>query len=308
MSSTPLFGATSGFSFSNLKEEPVDEPYRRPRQAEEATEAHNGPLPSHFPEEPTDYTPEEEAPHLRPHTQRRRYAPRTCRICLEKVLPTFEIPEDGFAATFNPTPKVTYVSEDPADGRLISPCKCKGSSRYVHEGCLQAWRHANKDYAQRNYWECPTCGFKYHLTRLTWSLWISSTAMQLFLTVCVMFAAIFLLGFVADPIINLYFDPYGTITSSFTSSPSGQNLDSDFMDDENSTWAVHFAKGLASLGLLGFVKAFFAMSPWQWWNLRTSGVIGGNRRRGDTGRERLENISWGLVLIGVATFLYVRQP
>jgi len=111
---------------------------------------------------------------------------------------------------------------------------------------------------------------------------------------------IFLFGFVADPIINLYLDPYDTITSIPSSKLSDLKL-----EDEDASWAEHFLKGMASLGLLGFVKAFFAMSPWHWWNLRQTGVLGGGgRARRGTGRDRLENISWTLVIIGIATFLY----
>jgi hypothetical protein len=33
--------------------------------------------------------------------------------------------------------------------------------------------------------------------------------------------------------------------------------------------------------------------------------MGGGGRRGGTGRQRLENISWTVVIIGVITFLYV---
>lgn len=111
-------------------------------------------------------------PEARP---RKTYPPRTCRICLETVDPTFEAAAEGYAGMFAPTPSVQYVSPDPAAGRLIRPCKCKGSSRYVHEGCLQSWRHADPEYGKRNYWQCPTCGFRYRLERMKWAAWISST-------------------------------------------------------------------------------------------------------------------------------------
>lgn len=78
----------------------------------------------------------------------RYYAPRTCRICLEVVQPSFE-PLEGVSSIFNPAPKVQYISEDPGSGRLIRPCHCKGTGRYVHEGCLQEWRHADTRYGRR---------------------------------------------------------------------------------------------------------------------------------------------------------------
>lgn len=104
----------------------------------------------------------------------RHYGPRTCRICLDTVLPTNNSPSVNLPSVLSPSPSVTYVSPAP-DGRLISPCKCKGSSKYVHEGCLQSWRHADPRYGRRNYWQCPTCGFRYRLERMRWSRWISNS-------------------------------------------------------------------------------------------------------------------------------------
>ncbi|KAB8290230.1 hypothetical protein EYC80_011098 [Monilinia laxa] len=235
-----------------------------------------------------------------PEPQRRRhYLPRQCRICLETIEPTFEVPTEGIASMLNPTPRVTYTSEDPELGRLMRPCKCNGSQKYVHEGCLTAWRHANSGYGARNYYECPTCKFRYHLQRMKWGHWISSTFAQLCLTLAILFVTIFGMGFIADPIINLYMDPYDTISSL----PSMGGTGPDFLDTEAATWTEHLLKGLASLGMLGFVKMFFAMSPWHWWNIRQTGVFGGRGARAGTGRNRLENISWTLVIIGVCTFL-----
>ncbi|KAL3422427.1 E3 ubiquitin-protein ligase MARCH11 [Phlyctema vagabunda] len=242
-------------------------------------------------EEPPQVAGTENAPR-----NQKYYGPRTCRICLEVVHPTFEpVVDGGLASMINPAPKVSYISEDAESGRLIRPCKCKGSQRYCHEGCLQAWRHADPSLGRRNFWECPTCKFRYRLERLRWSRWFHSTILQLFLTFTIVFATVFVLGFVADPIINLYLDPYDTITASIP-----------LYEDEPDGWIEHFLKGLASLGLLGFVKVLLAMSPWTWWNLRSNLPGAGARRgagRGGTGRDRLENISWMLVIIGVVTFL-----
>lgn len=242
-----------------------------------------------------------------PPKPQRVYPPRTCRICLEVVHPTYHIPtEGGISGLFNPAPTVEFISQEPESGRLISPCKCKGSQRYVHEGCLQDWRHADPAYGRRNYWECPTCHFKYRLERMRWSRWINSTVTQIVLTITILFTTIFLLGFVADPIINLYLDPVATLTTNPLNTPP---LEADFLDDDEelSGWAFHIVKGLTSLGLLGFVKVFLAMSPWQAYYWRNAVVGGGGNRnaRGGTGRDRMENISWTLVIIGVSTFLWV---
>ncbi|KAJ5263850.1 Zinc finger RING-CH-type [Penicillium angulare] len=212
-------------------------------------------------------------------SSQRSYSPRTCRICLETVLPTFQPSE------FLQRPRVVYESEDPELGRLLRPCKCKGSSRYVHEGCLQAWRHSDPKYRTKIYWQCTICGFQYRLGRLTWARWISSTATQIILTLAILLLAIFLLGFVADPIIDLYLGPVDDLY--------------DELEDDAS-WTEHFLKGFAALGLSSCLRALFSFSPIHW-NFRSSSIIGNSR---STGRNRTANLTWLVILAGVITFLW----
>lgn len=140
---------------------------------------------------------------------------------------------------------------------------------------------------------------------MRWSRWISSTIAQIILTLLILFTTIFILGFVADPIISLYVDPFGTLTTNPFASRIEYGIPG--LKDEEVTWAEHILKGLASLGLLGFIKVIFAMSPWEWYSLRNSALLrGGNRNgRAANGRDRLADISWWLVIAGVSTFLYV---
>ena len=259
-------------------------------------------MPGTFYEEPASSPQSNQLPNAKSdntHKPRRHWPPRTCRICLETVGPTFHPPPTEM---FQSSPSVTY--NDPEAGRLLRPCKCKGSSKYVHEGCLRAWRHADPDYGKRNYWQCPTCGFRYRLERMRWGRWISSTATQILLTCFIFFMALLIMGFVADPIINLYVDPY-SVFSPAPLSKGGARLEPMLSDDDITSWPEHFIKGLASLGLLGFVKVLFAMSPWQLWNIRTSGIMNGGGRSGNTGRDRLASISWVVVVVGIITFLWV---
>lgn len=106
--------------------------------------------------------------------------------------------------------------------------------------------------------------------------------------------AVFVLGFVADPIINLYLDPYDTILSS-----DRGVFDERIVLDDEPTWAEHFLKGFASLGLLGFVKVAFSMSYYfRMWNIGGGG-------RGNTGRDRLANLNWFIIIAGIVTVLLV---
>lgn len=260
-----------------------------------ATTGHSEPLQTG--PEATDTTEPTERPSDRP---RHGYLPRTCRICLEVVYPTTQPPSEHLPGFLQPRPHVTYESSDPGLGRLLRPCKCKGSSRYVHEGCLQQWRHADPALGRRNFWQCPTCGFQYRMERVTWARWISSTTTQIVFTLLVLFLTIFLLGFIADPIINLYIDPVDTIFGADIWEYNAILDESDL--GERATWIEHFLKGLASLGVLSFIKALLALSPWHWFNPRSSGVISGGR---NSGRSRVVSISWLVVLFGIGTFLWV---
>lgn len=71
-----------------------------------------------------------------------------------------------------------------------------------------------------------------------------------------------------------------------------------YEDDElSATWYEHFAKGFASMGVLGFLKVLLA-SPFSYFRLG-----GGGRAR--TGRDRVEQVSWIIIVVGVGTFLVV---
>lgn len=235
-------------------------------------------------------------PGATPTQKQRHYKPRTCRICLEVVNPTTEIDDSLAGRVFSSKTRVRYISEDPELGRLISPCRCKGSQRYVHEGCLQAWRNASP-LSDRNYWRCPTCQFEYRLQRLRWSRWLSSKLLRGVLTFVIMVATIFVLGFVADPILGFWDDPFGSLVETLMD----VELNEPILGDEGpGTWYGHFFKGFISLGILGFLKTMLVMSPWHWLNVR----FGGRRRRG-TGRNRVEQINWALVAAGIITFMVV---
>ncbi|RDA89857.1 hypothetical protein CP533_0415, partial [Ophiocordyceps camponoti-saundersi (nom. inval.)] len=234
-------------------------------------------------------------------TRRARYGPRTCRICLDSEQPTFPTDTTSTLGISSTSSRPTYVSDDPELGRLLSPCKCKGSQKYVHEGCLNSWRLANP-MADRNYWQCPTCKFNYRLARLHWASMLSSKWAQVALTLVVVVVGLFILGFIADPILDLWFDPVGTISDTVTSVVSDIEAMKPRLREPSESWTEHFLKGFFSLGFVGFLKSLVAMGPWQWMNLRTSGLLGSGRRRG-TGRARMDNFNLVFVLIGAFTFL-----
>lgn len=61
---------------------------------------------------------------------------KCCRICLES----------------------TNSSEPFSPARLITPCQCRGTSAWVHRGCLDRWRATQED---RAFSQCTECLFGY---------------------------------------------------------------------------------------------------------------------------------------------------
>ncbi|KAL3457383.1 hypothetical protein BJX64DRAFT_268902 [Aspergillus heterothallicus] len=244
---------------------------------------------------PGNFQQAEDSESIPPEPPKRHYPTRVCRICLESVPPTFVPPSEHVPGFLQREPRVVYESSDSDLGRLLRPCKCKGSSRYVHEGCLQTWRHSDPSYGRRHYWNCPTCGFQYRLERLTWARWISSTMTQIMLTCFVLVFTIFVLGFIADPIINLYVDPMETIYY------SEYWEDNSLSDSGPASWFEHFLKGMASLGLLSFIQVIYGLSPWHWFNVRSTTIV---RGRSNTGRSRASSLSWFVIVLGIGSFLW----
>lgn len=249
-----------------------------------------------------------EAAEPQPQPRRRHYGPRKCRICLEDVEPTWE--DAGFADNLlNRNQKPKYIS-DPELGRLFSPCKCKGSQKYVHEGCLDMWRSAHGD---RSMWKCPTCSFQYRLEWIGIGNMVSHWATSLVLTIIVVSIIVFCLGFFADVIVDYVAGPIGLLLDDADdldlfdaryNKLKEELPDMGLSEGLRESWAFHFAKGFWSLGVIGFLKVIWVMGPFNWFNLNTHVNFGGRRRRRGGGRDRIADISWWVLLIGALTFIW----
>jgi hypothetical protein len=212
------------------------------------------------------------------------YPTRHCRLCHDDVVPTVTVSNPSLPAPFRST-TITYISED--GGKLIKPCKCKGTQRYIHEDCLAELRAKSP---QKNaYLKCDLCGFQYNTKRLLIHDILLSWMARMLLTILLVALLMFVLGFVADPIINLYVDPFGTMAGQNYWEPLTVDNIGEKADD--SWWIQHFMKGFVSVGVMGFFKAVLLANPWHFWNLRHSGLLGGSTRT-TTGRDRAVNISW----------------
>jgi RING-variant domain len=225
------------------------------------------------------------------------YPTRMCRICHEDVVPTITMYPPGLPPAFQ-RPLIEYKNEDEY-GRLIKPCKCRGGMRYIHEMCLKNSR--THGVRAGSLWKCHECGHQFNFQRLTLQRYLGSTSVSAAATVLVMILMMFILGFIADPIINLYVDPYDTLVGreDFWSEVELQNA-----NEGVSGWSLHFLKGMVSMGLVGFLKTAL-LNPFQWWNLRGTGWISARSSgTSTTGRDRAANVSWIAIVIGISSAFY----
>ncbi|EXB80852.1 hypothetical protein L484_020110 [Morus notabilis] len=92
------------------------------------------------------------------------------------------------------------------DGRdFIAPCKCKGTSKYVHRECLDHWRAIREGFA---FAHCTTCKAPYHLRvhaaadrkwrTLKFRFFVTRDIMFIFLTVQLVISSLAYLVYLID--------------------------------------------------------------------------------------------------------------
>ncbi|GAA5952073.1 hypothetical protein JCM10213_005354 [Rhodosporidiobolus nylandii] len=112
--------------------------------------------------------PSAEGPAASPPSAQHDDSP-ACRICLE-------VPDDSLA-------------------RLLVPCRCSGTARFVHEHCLNSWRNSHS----AGFDKCTMCGAAYRFRKTRWTELAASRAWMhlLSLSVLLLFGAA--VGFAAEP-------------------------------------------------------------------------------------------------------------
>ncbi|KAF9963716.1 hypothetical protein BGZ65_000262 [Modicella reniformis] len=85
------------------------------------------------------------------------------------------------------------AEEEKALGRLISPCLCKGSMKYVHVECLNAWR--TRSPKPESHYKCDTCKYSFSFRRTAFARYLAHPMTLFVLTVVVFVMAVFAAGF-----------------------------------------------------------------------------------------------------------------
>lgn len=159
-----------------------------------------------------------ETPLLSQSTSPAAPTPRTCRICFESVLPEVN----------TKTGKTTYGSDRSEEGRLIRPCSCNGSQRYIHELCLRLHRHNHP--LEDSYLRCPTCRAEYRFNDSLYTALAAHPLTHACLTATATCTAIYVAGYAVLPLLPL------TVFS-----------------QTDRSWLEHFAQGTCMVGVGGWL-------------------------------------------------------
>lgn len=74
----------------------------------------------------------------------------------------------AFSSSEPPADAVCRICFDGVSaGKLISPCLCTGSMRYVHVSCLNEWRTQSAN--PRSFYQCDQCQYQYNVQRTRWA-------------------------------------------------------------------------------------------------------------------------------------------
>jgi hypothetical protein len=213
------------------------------------------------PERITHTTTPDPADESKPPRQAREEEPkyRTCRICFGTNAPG----EEG--------------------GRLISPCLCRGTMRFVHVDCLNAWRNVGQ--GVKRFYECDQCRFRYNLKRTYWAGILGKAWVASLVTVGVFVVVAFLAGFVVKGLVLLWNHPAFALPSPRAEGEGGGLLNNPYPDDDDDEWQAvfdlrgifadihlfdtihsfwrvdwtHFLSGILGVGLVGASQVFFTM-------------------------------------------------
>lgn len=83
--------------------------------------------------------------------------------------------------------------DDPSLGRLFSPCRCKGTMKYVHTKCLQRWRETSQN--NKSLYQCDQCHYKYRVGRVSAFYLVNNEVVLALASLLVFFCIVTVSGF-----------------------------------------------------------------------------------------------------------------
>ena len=151
------------------------------------------------------------------------------------------LPPDSFSG--DPMCRICLGDED--DGRLISPCLCKGTMRFVHVECLTQWRlqAVNKE----SFFACDSCKYQYDFRRPAWASLLRSALVVHCVALVLFVFLIALCGHIATVADALFFD--GALSHQFGGSWDEKQMDQQLSELYEELYGGLFQSDTSILGL-----------------------------------------------------------
>ncbi|KAG9064865.1 hypothetical protein KI688_003126 [Linnemannia hyalina] len=248
--------------------------------------------------------------------------PGGLNLGLDADIDHFSHPAQPAAVPFNDPPvderqcRICLGGADEEDtlGHLISPCLCKGSMKYVHIECLNAWR--TRSPKPESHYKCDTCKYAFSFRRTSFARYLGHPLTVFVLTIAAFVLLVFAAGFAMKLLMYLMMDE----SQEFI-------YPADLSDDEDlevmrlredivifktpeSLRAVfqidktHMVFGSFFVSIIGFLQLF--VSVWMGGGggiFRIGGFgLGGGRRRGGRGERQGEAGVGGVLMIVILVF------
>ncbi|KAF9285456.1 hypothetical protein BGZ68_003841 [Mortierella alpina] len=207
------------------------------------------------------------------------------------------------------------ADEEDTLGRLISPCLCKGSMKYVHVECFNAWRARSPK--RESHYKCDTCKYSFSFRRTSFARYLAHPLTVFALTVLVFAAAVFAAGFAMKLLLYLTLDePHDFIYPVDIDDYDADQLvqlrkEMYVFKTPDSLRAVfridktHMVFGSFFVSIIGFMQLLFS-TIWMGGGggvFRVGGFgLGGGRRRGARGERQREAGIGGVVMVVVLVF------
>lgn len=84
---------------------------------------------------------------------------------------------------------------------LFSPCKCKGSIKYIHKSCLEEWRKQGS----KQFFKCPNCKYSYRLSRMKYANLLQSQIIITIVTIISILTCVIVVAYMIKFFALLFF-------------------------------------------------------------------------------------------------------
>ena len=79
-------------------------------------------------------------------------------------------------------------------GRLFRPCRCSGTMKYIHIGCLNQWRAMAP--TERSFYQCDQCLYRYNVERVKWAEIVEHKNTSYAITSILLFISMVIVGLI----------------------------------------------------------------------------------------------------------------